>query len=190
MLDALTLLTADHNRVRGLFSRFGAAKEAGDTEAMAELADLIDTEIEGHTTIEERVFYPWARELSEEIAEVVAEGVEEHHVVEVLMGEVRQLAPGDDEWVAKLAVVIENVEHHAAEEEEDLFPQVRRAADRGALESVAGDLEAAKRDLGAPVLADKQDKTTEELHRLATAQEIPGRSSMGHDELAATVSPG
>ena len=27
-MDALTLLTADHNRVRGLFARFTSAKEA------------------------------------------------------------------------------------------------------------------------------------------------------------------
>jgi hypothetical protein len=32
--------------------------------------------------------------------------------------------------------------------------------------------------------------TNEPLHELATAQEIPGRSGMDHEELAATVSPG
>jgi hypothetical protein len=39
------------------------------------------------------------------------------------------------------------------------------------------------------VLADKQDLTTAELHDMASEQKIPGRSSMDHDELAATVSP-
>lgn len=190
MLDALTLLTADHNRVRGLFARFTTAKEADDTSTMAELAAQIDTELEVHTTIEEEVFYPWVRDLSDELAETVDEGVEEHHVVKVLMGEVRDLAPGDDEWVAKLTVVIENVEHHAGEEEGEMFPKVRSTATAEALEAVAADLEARKRDLGAPVLADKQAMSTEQLRGLARDQEIPGRSSMDHDELAATVSPG
>jgi iron-sulfur cluster repair protein YtfE (RIC family) len=190
MLDALALLTADHNRVRGLFTRFTSAKEDGDTATIAELAAQIDTELEVHATIEEEIFYPWARRLSDEIAEVVDEGVEEHHVVKVLLGELRTLSPGDDEWVAKFTVVTENVEHHAEEEESEMFPQIRREADADALEGLAVDLEARKRDLGAPVLADKQDLSTRELRDLAKEQEIPGRSSMDHDELAATVSPG
>jgi hemerythrin superfamily protein len=188
-MDALDLLTADHNRVRGLFARFTAAKDDDDTTTMAELATVIDRELEIHTTIEEDVFYPWARDLSDEIAEVVDEGVEEHHVVKVLLGEVRDLSPGDDEWVAKLTVVIENVEHHAEEEESEMFPQVRSASSGDSLETLATRLEDRKAELGAPVLADKQDMTTEQLRELAKEQEIPGRSSMDHDELAATVSP-
>ncbi|MEO5680321.1 MAG: hypothetical protein ABIS47_11700 [Acidimicrobiales bacterium] len=31
--------------------------------------------------------------------------------------------------------------------------------------------------------------TTDELHHLATSQQIPGRSSMDRDELLATVAP-
>ena len=188
-MDALALLTADHNRVRGVFSRFTSAKEAGDVDTMAQLADLIDHELDVHTTIEEEVFHPWARDLSEEIAELVDEGVEEHHVVKVLLEEVADLGPGDDEWVAKLTVVIENVEHHAKEEESEMFPQIRSASTADAREQIAADLEAKKRQLGAPVLADKQDLTTDKLRQLASEQEIPGRSSMDHEELAATVSP-
>jgi hypothetical protein len=50
-------------------------------------------------------------------------------------------------------------------------------------------LEARKAELGAPVLADKIDLTKEELLDLAREQEIPGRSSMSQEELAATVAP-
>ena len=121
---------------------------------------------------------------------MIDEGVQEHHVVKVLLGEVRELSPGDDEWIAKLTVIVENVEHHAEEEESEMFPQVRSASDAAALEALADRLEARKAELGAPVLADKQDMTNEQLRELAKEQEIPGRSSMDHDELAATVSPG
>lgn len=85
--------------------------------------------------------------------------------------------------------MIENVEHHAEEEEAELFPQVRAATDADARDQIGGELEARKATLGAPVLADKQDLTTEQLHDMATEQKIPGRSSMDHDELAATVRP-
>ena len=43
--------------------------------------------------------------------------------------------------------------------------------------------------LGAPTMQDAIDLTKEELSRKATEQQIPGRSSMSKEELAATVDP-
>ena len=77
-MEALKLRTADHNRVRGLFARFSAAEESGDVATMATLVQQIDVELDVHADIEETVFYPWARDLSREIADVVDEGIEEH----------------------------------------------------------------------------------------------------------------
>jgi hemerythrin superfamily protein len=188
-MDALTLLVADHNRVRGLFARFSAADEAGDTATMAALMDKMQRELEVHTDIEEVVFYPWARKLSDDIADVVAEGIEEHHVAKTLLAEISDSTAGDDDWVAKVKVLIENVEHHAKEEEDELFPQIRSASNTDTLDDLATNLEARKAELGAPTLADKADLSNDRLHELATEQEIPGRSSMNQDELAATVSP-
>ena len=188
-MDALALLTADHNRVRGLFTRFTSAHEADDTQEMATLAAEILTELDVHAEIEEQVFYPAISEASADIREIVTEGVEEHHVVKHLSTEVRELAPGDEVWTAKIQVIIENVEHHAGEEEEQLFPAVRRALDTSALEQLALRMEALKAELGAPTAADKEHLTTEELQELARQQEIPGRSKMAREELVATVAP-
>ena len=89
-MDALTLLTADHNRVRGVFARFHEAEESGDVGEMADLARTKSTvELTVHTDIEETVFYPWAHGLSDDIGEVVDEGIEEHHVVKMLLDEIR-----------------------------------------------------------------------------------------------------
>jgi len=188
-MDAVALLVADHNRVRGLFSKFKDAKEADDAAAMGALATKIFTELEVHTTIEEEIFYPWCHDQSDEIGETVDEGVEEHHVVKVLMQEIGDLEPGDDQWVAKMQVVIENVEHHAEEEEKELFPKVRSNSSADDREQLGTRLDARKGELGAPVLADKIDLTDDQLRTLATEQAIPGRSKMSRDELAATVSP-
>jgi len=187
-MNALDLLIADHNRVRGLFARFKSAKEAEDTTRMIELAGTIFDELTVHTTIEEEIFYPEVHDADPEIAETVDEGLQEHHVVKVLMEELGQITGGSEEWVAKMAVLIENVEHHAEEEEKEMFPPLRRSmADQ--LEQMATRLEARKAELGAPVLADKIDLTKEELLELARDQEIPGRSGMSQEELAATVGP-
>jgi hemerythrin superfamily protein len=187
-MDALELLTADHNRVRGLFTRFKAAEGSDDAQA-AHLAETIFTELDVHTSIEEQIFYPAVTKISEEIHELVTEGIEEHHVVDTLMGEVKGLSPADEEWAAKMKVLIENVEHHAEEEEQELFPMIRKAIDDDARTELGRQLEARKAALGAPTAADKEHMTTEELQRLAREQEIPGRSSMKRDELVATVAP-
>jgi hemerythrin superfamily protein len=188
-MDALTLLTADHNRVRGLFERFRKAEDAKNTSKPSALADEIFTELKVHTAIEEEIFYPAMRDLSDEIGETVDEGVQEHHVVKVLMSEIQGLSAGEDDWVAKMTVLMENVEHHAEEEENELFPKVRSHTTAETRRELAERLDARKGELGAPVLADKIDLTDDRLRELATAQAIPGRSKMDHDELAATVSP-
>ena len=186
-MDALSLLTADHNRVRGLFTRFQAAEEEKDTAQMAELAQKILTELEVHATIEEEIFYPAVKQGGGELKDVVDEGVEEHHVAETLMEEIKVLPPDDDTFAAKMKVLIENVEHHAEEEETEMFTETRKHLDAATLEDLAVRLEARKAELGAPTAADKEHLSTEELQELAKEQEIPGRSSMQREELVATV---
>ncbi len=94
-----------------------------------------------------------------------------------------------DEWVAKMKVLIENVEHHAGEEEDDMFPPLRSKLGNNELVALGERMEARKRDLGAPVTEDKIDLTKDQLLDLAKEQSIPGRSSMSQQELAATVAP-
>ena len=187
-MDALQVLIADHNRVKGLFKRFEAAEGESDGQAVR-LAGMIFEELEVHTKIEEEVFYPTVTTLNDEIHELVTEGIEEHHVVDHLMEEINGLGVPNEQWAAKMKVLIENVEHHADEEEEELFPKVRQAMDEDALTELGQRLEAKKKELGAPIAADKENLTTEQLQQLAREQEIPGRSSMKREELLATVAP-
>ena len=88
-----------------------------------------------------------------------------------------------------MKVLIENVEHHAKEEEEEMFPKVRSASDASTRAELADRLEARKAELGAPTSADKEPLTTEELREKASAQQIPGRSTMDREELVETVAP-
>jgi hemerythrin superfamily protein len=188
-VDALDLLTADHNRVRGLFHQFEQASEDDDRGRMEELAAKMRTELEVHTAIEEELFYPAVRELDDEIGETVAEGLEEHHEVKGLLSELVFLTPDDPAWKAKWTVITENVEHHAGEEESELFPQVRSKTDPAWRDEMGEKLDARKGKLGAPTLADRDELSAEDLRSLATAQDIPGRSKMSSTELRATVSP-
>jgi hemerythrin superfamily protein len=188
-MDALVLLTGDHHRVRGLFARFKKAKDSENTDEMAAVARKIFEELDVHTTIEEEIFYPAVKDLSEETAEVVAEGYQEHHVVKLLMEEIGGLRAGDEDWTAKMAVLIENVEHHAEEEETQMFREVRSATDDDTRRALAERLEERKAEMGAPTMADKAELTMSSINDLARRQQIPGRSSMSKEELTAAVDP-
>lgn len=188
-MDCLELLTADHNRVRGLFKRCKDAEEKDDLETMRMLVTKIVEELQIHMTIEEEIFYPAVRGESEEISETVYEGVEEHHVAKVLVEELAGMEPEGEEWKAKVKVLIESVEHHADEEEKDMFPPVRANTTADQREKLGNRLEVRKVDLGAPPIDIALDLTKAELEELAKKQEIPGRSKMGKEQLAATVDP-
>ena len=188
-MNALTLLTADHNRVRGLFARFSEAHESDDHQAMEQIARQIFVELAVHTQIEEEIFYPAVRNAGEQFSEEVSEAFEEHHVVKALMGEVTALQVEDEAWSAKMQVIVENVEHHASEEEQEMFREVGKAMDGDALEDLGMRLDRRKGELGAPTLADREGISTDQLKELARDQAIPGRSSMSREELMATVSP-
>lgn len=186
-MDCLDLLIADHNRFRGTFTRFRAAQEAEDTAGMASLFRHLAEDLRIHTAIEEEVFYPAVHDLSAEIGETVDEGLQEHHVADVLVEEMEAMAPEDEEWVAKGVVLIESVEHHIDEEEQELFPSVRSATDAEFREEVGQRMDARRAREGFPTVEERERLTAEELRALATEQEIAGRSTMSKQELAAAV---
>ncbi len=127
-MNAVKLLKDDHKKVKGLFREFeGAGERAFKTKL--KLAREIFTELEVHTEIEEEIFYPAAkRKGDKEIKETIDEGLQEHHVVKVLIEELRALdiEAESDTYVAKMTVLIENVEHHINEEERELLPQAQK----------------------------------------------------------------
>jgi hemerythrin superfamily protein len=143
-MDAIEVLTSDHDEVREMFEAFRAAKEAENTDEMQALQQQIFEELETHTRIEENIFYPAVQALGvEELTEIVSEGIQEHHVVKVLMREIRELS--DQEiFEAKMTVLMENVEHHAEEEESEMFPDLREHMDEKRLNELGAELEAAK----------------------------------------------
>ncbi|MBW8825310.1 MAG: hemerythrin domain-containing protein [Acidobacteria bacterium] len=186
-MDAHEVLMADHNRVRGLFKRFHAAEKGDDRATMGQLADKMAKELEIHTAIEEEIYYPAVSDLSEEVHDLVAEGLQEHHVAKELISELGAVERDSEQWVAKVKVLIEAIEHHAGEEETEMFPGVKRVMSDDDLTTLGNRLMDRKRQLGAP--EPLIDLTKEELLAKARQQEIPGRSKMSRQELALTVDP-
>jgi hemerythrin superfamily protein len=112
------LLTADHDKVRDLFKRFEKAEGAGKQEIFRQIA----MELTIHTKIEEEIFYPAVKMLPD-LAEMVGEAYEEHNIVDFVLESMLKLSPDDERYTAKFTTLKENVEHHAEEEEKEMFPK-------------------------------------------------------------------
>ena len=142
-MDALELLKKDHQAVKDLFKR---AETNKDEKQQKQLFEQIKTELETHTRIEESVFYPAMAE-RDELKDMVLESLEEHKQVKTLLREIENLTSNSEKFEPKLKVLMENVEHHAEEEEEgNMFPKVRKLFDKSELENLGEQLEAAKRE--------------------------------------------
>ena len=140
-MDALELLKADHKKVKELFKK---AEGNENQKQQKQLFEQIKTELETHTHIEETVFYP-AVAKHEELKDMVLESLEEHKQVKTLLREMDNLTSDSEKFDPKLKVLMENVEHHAEEEEEGkMFPKVRKLMNAKALDHLGQELEAAK----------------------------------------------
>ena len=142
--DAIVLLKNDHKEIRKLFRDF---KKAGEN-ARATKGKLVDRIIElltVHTYIENEVMYPRVRELLPDLEDDVLESYEEHHVADVLCVELAAMDATDERFDAKTTVLIENVEHHMEEEEQDWFPKVRAGLGRKTLQELGDELLEAKK---------------------------------------------
>jgi hemerythrin superfamily protein len=133
--DAIVILKDDHKKIRSLFRKF---EQAGDnaTATKAKLVDQILEALTVHTYIENEGMYPDVRSLVAELEDDILESYEEHHVADVLCMELATMSPDDERFDAKVTVLIENVEHHIGEEEDEWFPKVREALGRSQLQLI------------------------------------------------------
>ena len=127
--DAIVLLKEDHKQMRKLFKQFQQAGENAK-ETKDRVAKKIMEELTVHTYIENECMYPEVRKLLPEVEDDVLESYEEHHVADLLVFELFTMDAGDERFVPKMTVLIENVEHHMEEEEDEWFPKVREGLGR------------------------------------------------------------
>ena len=137
--DAIVLLKNDHKEVKKLFRQF---EKAGDsaTVAKGEIVRRIIEMLTVHTYLENEIMYPQVRRLLPEVEDDVLESYEEHHVADVLCMELWSMDPTDERFDAKTTVLIENVEHHIQEEEDEWFPKVRDGLGRKKLQEIGQQL--------------------------------------------------
>ena len=131
--DVLQLLTSQHAEVDALFEKI----ENGGGDRAALLEQLADA-LAAHATVEEKVFYPavMARSTSDKLHE----SVEEHLQIKRVLADLIAMKPDDENFKAKIKVLKEDVSHHAHEEEEEkLFPMLRKSMSADQLAAIGNE---------------------------------------------------
>jgi hemerythrin-like domain-containing protein len=139
-VNALDLIKTDHDKMKDLL------EEALDTDEAGERVDLlheIRNELMARERMEEDVFYPALREHAK-AKDIVLEGYEEHHVIDMILDELLDVPEESDQWMAKLKVLQENIEHHIEEEGGVMFKKARQAFEKEQLEELGARMQASK----------------------------------------------
>lgn len=147
--DAIELLLADHKKIRRLLSELkNAEKQAQRDKVLAQ----VQQELKSHTTIEEEIFYPAFRHAAttKKDEQLFFEAEAEHHAADLILREVSS-ATGD-EFAGRAKVLAEIVEHHAEEEESDMFPRARKLLSNAELERLGGEMAVRKQSFGQSTL--------------------------------------
>ena len=142
--DAIVILKDDHKEIRKLFRDF-RSQGPNATKTKGKIVDKIIEALTVHTYIENECMYPEIRKRVPDLEDDILESYEEHHVADVLVMELSTMKPTDERFDAQTTVLIENVEHHMDEEEQEWFPKVREALGRKALQEIGEEMNAARK---------------------------------------------
>lgn len=173
-MDAIELLTADHKEVQKLFKQFEQMKEDDDSDAKQELVSRICAELTIHAQIEEEIFYPAAREGLKE-QDILDEAEVEHASAKELIAQLEAMEPDEELYDAKVTVLGEYINHHVKEEQNEMFPQVKKA--KLDLQALGEELMARKQELKIELGLEEENEEEEDTEVNVAAPRKPARGS-------------
>lgn len=145
LTDAITLLKADHTEARQLFDRFDQLCAAhADVDSRQSLIENLCAVLTAHSMIEEELLYPAARRAVKD-RHLLEQAAGEHAHAKDLIAQLVDTPASDPLFNTKVRMLRQAVEQHAAQAEEHLFPQMRKA--RLDLEGMASKMAARKEEI-------------------------------------------
>lgn len=148
-MDAITLLKDDHKTLRALLSELAKSTSRAAKKRTTLLAK-IDSNLKAHSTIEEEIFYPAFKEAGQKSDDdkMYFEALEEHRAAgDLVLPDLLETDPASENFSGRAKVLKELVEHHAGEEEKDMFPRAKKLLTREELRDLGEKMEARKKVL-------------------------------------------
>jgi hemerythrin superfamily protein len=124
-VEAIDMLKQDHDKVEKGFKQF-EEMDRDDAASCRELITTVCEELKVHSTLEEEVFYPAAREVIDD-EDIVNEAAIEHETARMLIDQLENMPEDDPNYHATFTVLGEYVRHHIKEEEKEIFPALRKS---------------------------------------------------------------
>ena len=126
MPNAITMLKADHATVKRLLRELNATSDRA-LKQRTNLVEKIERELKTHAQLEEEIFYPAFKNLvsGSDSEDMYYEAAEEHHVVDMVLPALKAANPKSPEFMAKAKVLLDLIEHHVKEEENEMFAEAR-----------------------------------------------------------------
>jgi hemerythrin-like domain-containing protein len=126
-MDAITLLKKDHAAVKKLLGRLERTTVRASRRRKELLAEIA-VEVHVHAQVEEEIFYPAFRKSGDSGRDekLFFEAAEEHGLVRDVLPALQQTDPSSELFSARAKVLKDLIEHHAEEEESEMFPRARR----------------------------------------------------------------
>ena len=139
--DAVQVLVDDHREVENLFQQYEKATDPGE---QTRIVHQVIHELAVHGEIEELLLYPRLRTVLPNGNDVADEAVSEHVEIKTTLNELDKMTAEDDGFADKMRELMAEVRHHVAEEEGDIFPQMRELFEADQLRTLGTSLVAAK----------------------------------------------
>ena len=152
-MDAITLLKSDHQTLRSLLGDLEKSTTRG-VKTRKDLLARIEANLKAHTSIEEEIFYPAFREAGRKADDdkMYFEALEEHHAAgDLVLPDLLGTDPQSEKFSGRAKVLKELVEHHADEEEKEMFPRAKKLLTKEEL----GDLGARMQERKTKLLAQR-----------------------------------
>lgn len=122
-VDALELVQAQHEQVDELISQL--EDDALPVDRKRAVLHELASQLVAHAAMEELLFYPAVR--AKQTEEILLDPADEHLALRRALSELMHTPLGEPPFEARLAVLKEEFDHHAHEEEEEvLFPELRQ----------------------------------------------------------------
>jgi hemerythrin-like domain-containing protein len=146
--NAIEMLKSDHQKVRALLSKLSETTAAA-AKTRPKLLEEIENEFLLHSKLEEEIFYPAFKEAGgKEHDKMFYEASEEHRAVQKLvLPDLKKTSPDSEKFSGRLKVLKELIEHHADEEESELFPEAERTMSKDELEELGQQMDQRKKEL-------------------------------------------
>ncbi|HWM29567.1 MAG TPA: hemerythrin domain-containing protein [Woeseiaceae bacterium] len=146
--NAIELLKEDHKKVKSLLAELTETTTRAE-KTRTQLLAKIEQELMIHTDIEEKIFYPAFKEAgNSEHSKMYFEALEEHRTVdELVLPDLKKTPPTSEKFSGRAKVLKELIEHHADEEEKEMFKEAAKSMDKDQLAELGRQMSERKLEL-------------------------------------------